>query len=407
MHLLNPYAIAWLPLIALLLLVSRHRIPRPRRAVSNLYLWRQTTPLDPARLALARFRRHRLLALQIAFMLAVIAALAQPIVTGRAKAASETPASPLAAAAARPPASVEPIRVLLLTQGNFFLEQSLVSNPMLAVDREPRAGSRYDVVVCDACGNAPSAAGLLTIPAADETPRPSERLTVSDSDHPIGAARAALGAGPVLASPAARSSDTVTGDVVLRAGGVPALVSTVNRGGRAVVLNVNLGSSTLPLTTAFPVLMASTVEWLAGRDASSEALNKAPATEVTRQADRVAESRDGLWRVLLVVGVALLLIEWRYWSAQERTRPALVCHAIVIALTALAAAGLELQVGDASQTVMFALDRSGSLPADTQTAALTRINAMTGRMRSGDRAGIVAFGLDAALERPATFRPRV
>ena len=82
MQLLNPYAIAWLPLIALLLLVARHRAPRPRRAVANLYLWRQTTPLDPARFALARFRRHRLLALQIAFMLAVIAALARPIVTG-------------------------------------------------------------------------------------------------------------------------------------------------------------------------------------------------------------------------------------------------------------------------------------------------------------------------------------
>ncbi len=223
MHLLNPYAIAWLPLIALLLLVARHRAPRPRRAVSNLYLWRQTTPLDPARLALARFRRHRLLALQIAFMLAVIAALARPVVTGRANAAAATPASPPAAAPASPRASVEPIHVLLLTQGNFFLEQSLVTNPLLAVDRERRAGSRYDVVVCDGCGNAPSdAAGLLTIPAADETAAPAERVTVADSDHPIGAALAALGAGPVLASPAARSSDTVIGgDVVLRAGGVP------------------------------------------------------------------------------------------------------------------------------------------------------------------------------------------
>ena len=407
MHLLNPFALAWLPLIALLLLVSRHRAPRPRREVSNLYLWRQTTPLDPTRLALARFRRHRLLALQIAFMFAVIAALARPIVTGRANAAA--PAPPPAAAPASPRASVEPIRVLLLTQGNFFLEQSLLTNPLVAVDRERRAGSRYDVIVCDGCGNAPSdAAGLLTIPAADETAAPAERLTVADSDHPIGAALAALGAGPVLASPAARSSDTVIGgDVVLRAGGVPVLVSTVNRGRRAVVLNVNLGSSTLPLSTAFPVLMASTVDWLAGRDPSSEALNRTPATEATRQADRAADSPDVLWRALLLVGLALLLIEWRYWSAQERTRPALVCRVTVIALTALAAAGVELPVGDASQVVMFALDRSGSLPADTQTAALTRVNAMTDRMRMGDRAGVVAFGLEAALERPATGRPRV
>jgi Mg-chelatase subunit ChlD len=427
MQLLNPYALAWLPLIALLLLVARRRTPRPRRAVSNLYLWRQTTPLDPARLALARFRRHRLLALQIAFMLAVIAALARPVVTGRANAASATPASPPAVAPASPRGSVEPIHVLLLTRGNFFLEQSLVSNPLLAVDREPRPGSRYDVVVCDACGNATSdATGFLTIPAADGTPAPAERVTVSDSDHPIGAALAALGGGPVLASPAARSSDTVIGgDVVLRAGGVPVLVATESSphaaqggripyptpggGGRAVVLNVNLSSSPLPLSTAFPVLMASTVEWLAGRDPSTEAVNRATAAAPAVDADRAgaSDSRDSLWRVLLVIGLALLLIEWRYWSAHERTRPALVCRAIVIALTALAAAGLELPVGDASQSVMFALDRSGSLPADTQAAALTRLNAMTGRMGTGDRAGVVAFGLDAALERSLTARLRV
>jgi Mg-chelatase subunit ChlD len=433
MHLLNPYAIAWLPLIALLLLVARRRRPRPRRAVSNLYLWRQTTPLDPTRLALAQFRRHRLLALQIAFMLAVIAALARPIVTGREHAAAATPQPPPAAAPASPRAGVEPIHVLLLTQGNFFLEQSLVTNPLVAVDRERRAGSRYDVIVCDACGDAPSDdAGLLTIPATDETPAAAERMTISDADHPIGAALAALGGGPVLASPAARSSDTVIGgDVVLRAGGVPLLVVTESAppaaqggrtpyptpyptphptpggGGRTAVLNVNLGSSTLPLSTAFPVLMASTVDWLARRDPSSEPLNRATATEVTGQADRATESPDGLWRALLLVGLALLLIEWRYWSAQERTRPALVCRGIVIALTALAAAGVELPFGDASQAVIFALDRSGSLPADTQAAALTRVNAMTHRMRTGDRAGVVAFGLDAAVERAATGRPRV
>src|SRR3954465_9376036 len=128
MRFLNPWAFAWIPLIAVLLLVARHRAPRPRRAVANLYLWRQTTPLDPARLALARLRRHRLLALQIAFMLAVIGALAQPALRWRAQAA------PAAASAAAPAddrpigaARTDPIRVLLLSRGNFFLEQSIVT----------------------------------------------------------------------------------------------------------------------------------------------------------------------------------------------------------------------------------------------------------------------------------------
>lgn len=410
MHLLNPYAIAWLPLIALLLLVARHRAPRPRRAVANLYLWRQTTPLDPARLALTKFRRHRLLALQIAFMLAVIAALARPVMTWRANAAAERPAPP---PPSRPvtPKVVEPIHVLLLTQGNFFLEQSLVTNPLLTVDRVRRPGSRYDVVVCDACGSAAhDGGGLLMIPAVAQTTSPAERVTISDSDHPIGTALSSLGAESLMAIPATRASDTVIGgDVVLRAGGVPLLVSTVNRGGRMILLNANLALSSLPLSTAFPVLMASAVEWLAERDPASEAVNRAAGTAVTLESDRgrASDSRDSLWRVLLLAALALLLIEWRYWSAQKRTRPALVWRSIVIALTAFAAAGLQLPVGDASQTVMFAVDRSGSLPPDTQAAMLARVNAMVGRMRADDRAGVVAFGLDAAIERPLTARPRV
>jgi len=146
MSLLNPYAFAWLPLIAVLLLVARHRAPRPRRAVANLYLWRQTKPLDPARLALARLRRHRLLALQIAFMLAVIAALARPAINWRTSIATPAPAAPAQDRIDVGPRA-DPIRVLLLTSGNFFLEQSLLTNPALIVDREKRPGVRYDVVV--------------------------------------------------------------------------------------------------------------------------------------------------------------------------------------------------------------------------------------------------------------------
>src|SRR5258708_18575622 len=182
MRLLNPYALFWLPLIAVLLLVARRRTPRPRRAVANLYLWRQTTPLDPARLALARLRRHRLLALQMAFMLTVIAALAQPAINWGARAQSQTPAVVPAEPTINTATGVDPIRVLLVTSGNFFLEQSLLTNPALIVDREQRAGIRYDVVVCDACvDRAPEGPGLLMIPAAEGTAA-DEPLMIGDSD---------------------------------------------------------------------------------------------------------------------------------------------------------------------------------------------------------------------------------
>src|ERR1051325_5231572 len=168
MRLLNPYALAWLPLVAVLLLVARRRTPRPRRAVSNLYLWRQTTPVDPAQLALARLRRHRLLALQLAFMLVVIAALSRPAIDRPAPTRVSTPAATAASRTSSVAINTNPIRVLLLTGGNFFLEQSLVTNPALTVEREQRPNVRYDVVVCDACARTPSeGSGLLTIPAAD------------------------------------------------------------------------------------------------------------------------------------------------------------------------------------------------------------------------------------------------
>jgi Mg-chelatase subunit ChlD len=404
--LLNPYALAWLPLIAVLLLVARHRAPRPRRAVANLYLWRQTKPLDPARLALARFRRHRLLALQIAFMLVVIAALARPLISRRTRAPTPTPAAAPAARAIDAAPRADPIRVLLLTAGNFFLEQSLLTNPALTVDREKRQGVRYDIVVCDACVDAPAdSSGLLTIPAADET-KTAAPLTVGDSEHPIGAALMSLGPASVLAAPASKSDAAViAGDVILRAGGVPVLIASAQSGHRTVSLNVNLASSSLPLNTAFPVLMASVVEWLAARDDTSGALNPATATTLHSSSGNSpgpegVALRESLSRPLLFVALALLLVEWRYWSLQERGRAAHICRAIVVALTALGAAGLKLPLGEASETVMFAIDRSGSLPAETQATALARINAMSGGMHSGDRAGAVVFGLDAALERP-------
>ena len=402
--LLNPYALAWLPLIAVLLLVARHRAPRPRRAVANLYLWRQTKPLDPARLALARFRRHRLLALQIAFMLVVIAALAQPVISRRTRAQTPTPAAAPTARANDAAPRADSIRVLLLTAGNFFLEQSLLTNPALTVDREKRPGVRYDVVVCDACVDASAdGSGLLTIPAADETAAAGP-LTVGDSEHPIGAALMSLGPAVVLATPASQSdAPVIAGDVILRAGGVPVLISSAQSGRRTVSLNVNLASSSLPLDTAFPVLMASVVEWLAARDDTSETLKPATATEPSSGQSQALEApalRESLSRPLLLVALALLLVEWRYWSSQERRRAAHVCRAIVVALTALGAAGLKLPLGEASETVMFAIDRSGSLPAETQAAALARINVMSGAMHAGDRAGAVVFGLDAALERP-------
>ena len=82
---MNPAALWLLLLVALILLLPRRPSARVRRPVGNLYLWTQPVARDPVALALRRLRRHWLLLLQAAFMVAVIAALARPVLSWHPK----------------------------------------------------------------------------------------------------------------------------------------------------------------------------------------------------------------------------------------------------------------------------------------------------------------------------------
>src|SRR5262245_39188174 len=81
-ELVNPLALGLIPLVAVLLWLNSRR-PRDRQSVANLYLWQQAAVEAPARLRLRRVSKHWLLALQIAFMVAVVIALARPAITWR------------------------------------------------------------------------------------------------------------------------------------------------------------------------------------------------------------------------------------------------------------------------------------------------------------------------------------
>ena len=686
MNLLYPYALFLLPFVALLVLVARRQAIRPRRAVANLYLWRETRPLDPASLALRRLRKHRLLALQIAFMLAVIAALSRPSLTRDTRRATVVfdisasmgaregsatrldlarqrayalldafssrtrvrviaaaavptdfgefaPADPRlrrAIAALRPTAgaadltaaigmadaigsdrdlyvfsdqaapnvdgadprhwlrvgnpaenlaitalaarrlpltpgdgqvlvevrnfglrpsvapieisqddaivardvvrldarstrtlvkpvhdiggvirariavndaldvdnqratlvpTADPVAALLTTRGSFFLDKALSSNPGLAVDRERRPGVRYDVIVCDGCQVAPpDGAGVMLIPQSDGQPGEPRPLTIGRTDHPL---VAGLDLADAVGARADRSTSPAGGadeDVVLRAGGVPVVTAVERDGRRIVLMNLNLATATLPLSTAFPVLIANAVEWLAARDrnpsevtpgepwrttvrdpwlpgdatilgpggerlpfqvsgrdvtfTSTDAagvyrvrgpdgerafvVNAATGSESDLAAPDLDAAavlgRDGAGstrastpgssergaspvslsapvRALLLAALLLLLTEWWYWSPQDRRRAAMICRSTIVGLIALAVAGLPLPWGSAATDVMFVLDRSASLPARVQARALARMNEMTAGLRRPDRAGLVAFAEDAAIER--------
>ena len=680
MDLLNPYALLLLPLVAVLLFVARRQTTRPRRAIANLYLWKETRPLDPASLAVRRLRKHRLLALQIAFMLAVIAALSRPAITWYSRQATfvvdisasmgaregsttrlelarrraqeildtlpsrtrvrliaagavptdlgefapADPRLPRALAALRPTAGAAdlagaigmahalgddrelyafsdaaapksdgagaihwvrlgspgenvaitalaarrlplnpgegevlvevrnfgarpyeapleisqagaivardvvrleprstrtlvkpfhdlggairaqiavsdaldvdnhratllpdaaPIAVLLTTRGSFFLEKALSSNSRLAVDRERRPGVRYDVIVCDGCAAAPpGGAGVLLIPQSDGQPREPGRLTIGRADHAI---VAGLDPADAVGQPLSSEALAIGADdtVLLRAGGVPVVTATDRDDRRTVALNLNLTSATLPLSTAFPVLIANVVDWLAARDRNHLEVTpgepwRATVTDAGALGDATILGPDGerlplqvsgrhltltstndagvyrwhgpdgdrafvvnaetdsesdlaatdavaaavggstftvapespkasagrvslpaLVRILLIIALLLLLTEWWYWSPHDRRRTATVLRCAVVGLIAFTVVGLRLPWGPAATNVMFVLDRSGSLPALAQARALERVNEMTAGMHGPDRAGLVAFAEDAAIER--------
>ncbi|HTE06893.1 MAG TPA: vWA domain-containing protein, partial [Planctomycetota bacterium] len=98
--------------------------------------------------------------------------------------------------------------------------------------------------------------------------------------------------------------------------------------------------------------------------------------------------------------LALPAVAWFWWiggvrGLQPRAR-ALRCAAAV--LLVLAMTGIQIRTGVAPLSIVFALDLSESMGARASNA-VAALRAATREMRPGDRAGLVVFGADAAVER--------
>jgi len=109
--------------------------------------------------------------------------------------------------------------------------------------------------------------------------------------------------------------------------------------------------------------------------------------------------------------LALPTLVWFCWFTGQlrRTaaRPRLLWRAATAVFLMLAAGGLQIAMAGAPITVVFALDRSSSMPAVEQRRAVAHVNDLTSTMRPGDRLGVVAFGADAAIELRPSERPRL
>jgi hypothetical protein len=163
-------------------------------------------------------------------------------------------------------APVDPVRVLLVN-GSFFLDKALSANTALAVERvSAEAASAgiesqgsYDVIVCESCAEAPDgSAAVLMVPGSAGPDGSLAELTLSSPAHAIAEAVDLSGVR------AAVSRDLASqGEVIARALGRPALVAYEQNGRRVVELGFHAAGGELPLSTAFPVLIANVIDWLA------------------------------------------------------------------------------------------------------------------------------------------------
>lgn len=164
-----------------------------------------------------------------------------------------------------------PIAVLLTMTDGYFLEKALAANPHVQLEvaapspSSPIAASEYDVVVCDTCPPASDVGpGMLMVVPGAPGRGPLAPLSLGEAEHPL---LASVDVGDGQVAPIAAGAVSAGADVILRVGDAPAVVAYERRGQRVVEVRVDLAASDLPLMTAFPVLVANAIDWLASPDA--------------------------------------------------------------------------------------------------------------------------------------------
>jgi Ca-activated chloride channel homolog len=286
-----------------------------------------------------------------------------------------------------------PVRVLLVTSGNRYIEQALRALPDIALDiREslPSPLPTATLVVCDGCSTAPPRPSLW-LPRASTSPSDESSIAVMRADHAL---LRGVDLSDIRVAPTSARTGAMT--VLASAAGRPLIAADETSAGRQAVLNVDLQHSSLPLTVAFPIFISNTVAWLSDRPSSglSESTAAAIAESDLREPsvvslDAVPTANLQPPRPLLdiVAGAALLLVALEWLLRRDRGATRLVAAAAIIG----AIIGARIPGCASGRTVMFAVDGSASV-ASIRRTTIDRVRAEIGAMSPNDRAGLVVFG---------------
>lgn len=99
--------------------------------------------------------------------------------------------------------------------------------------------------------------------------------------------------------------------------------------------------------------------------------------------------------LVLLVPLGLFL-----WKRGARPGPPMPLRWGLLVLAVAALAGPELVLRDAGSDVVVVVDRSRSMPLDSDRVALELVKLLEAQRRPGDRLGVVSFGREARVEQP-------
>jgi len=108
-----------------------------------------------------------------------------------------------------------------------------------------------------------------------------------------------------------------------------------------------------------------------------------------------------LWLLALIPALPWIL--WLTWKSDAPLDPwrkwvALALRTVITLALILALAGLQWKKPQEGMNVLFALDRSESIPTAQQEMARTWVNKIAAEKEHDDKAGVLVFGGDAAIE---------
>jgi len=177
----------------------------------------------------------------------------------------------------------KPIRVLLVGEGNFFLERALALEPNVKVDKAPSApesergervgGGNYDLIIFDRVAPVPVKARAVMVLRAQGGPIAAlgqpvrmPRIVLWEREHPL---MRYLELGSLLIDSAPRLTPASWAKTLAESQQTPLIVAGEHQGRRWVGVGWNLLESDFPLQPAFPIFIANLMRWAVGEQGSA------------------------------------------------------------------------------------------------------------------------------------------